>query len=84
MSDHKIAVDNGTPYRLGVDIVLGPRHVCGPRNSVVQHLLGNPVTPSDLLTDTSEWGWWSASDPLEHRPPELWVDKLHDPVGGDW
>ena len=56
----------------------GHRHVFGPRDSAIRYLLGQPVTNRDLLTDQSEWGDWGTGGPLEHRPPELWADLVHD------
>ena len=56
--------------------------VIGPRTSAIKTLLGERVTDAEVLTDLSEWGVWSNSGPLECRPPELWVDRVHDAVGG--
>ena len=58
--------------------------VFGPRASAIRHLLGETVSEADLLTDASEFGVWSRGGPLEYRPPELWVDQVHDECGGDW
>lgn len=29
-------------------------------------------------------GTWSGNEPLDTRPPELWIDLVHDECGGDW
>jgi hypothetical protein len=58
--------------------------VLGPRKSAIRCLLGETVTVGEFVTDLSEYGLWSDAGPLEHRPPEFWVDQVHDACGGDW
>ena len=55
--------------------------VWGPRNSVIAGLRGT-LTEDQWLADTSEWivfGPWTPWRDLH----ELWVDKIHDYVGGE-
>lgn len=71
---------------MGAVSALAPygRGVIGPRTSALRHLLGEDVPDSDVLCDMSEYGLWRDGGPLDTRPPELWADKIHDHVGGDW
>lgn len=57
--------------------------ILGPRNSAVRALRGEEVSAMDMVTDRSPWGVWCDDGPLEERPPELWVDRIHDATG-DW
>ena len=68
-------IDDTPMFRIG-------RDVFGPRASVMRHLLGETVTETDVLTDTSEFGWWPGSYTGIARPPELWVGQIGDFVGG--
>lgn len=56
--------------------------VFGPRTSALRALQGETVTEAELLIDLSPLGVWSDTGPLEYRPPELWVDQVHDACGG--
>lgn len=64
----------------------------GPRNSIVAALLdespawniGEPI-PDSWLTDFSPWAvapYRMTWDAIRDDWPELWVDRIHDHVGG--
>lgn len=55
-----------------------PGAVVGPRASVIRHMRGERVTVNEFATDHSEWGIWTDTGTLQHRPPELWVDQIRD------
>lgn len=65
-----------------VDRVLSGDAVLGPRTTSIRHLLGQPITETEQLTDMSEFGLWGDYGPLATRPPELWVDRVHDAAYG--
>lgn len=52
--------------------------ISGPRDSVVNHLLGIPVSAEEWVTDTSEWVVFDRSTYDWREWPELWTDKIHD------
>lgn len=52
----------------------------GPRNSVVRILNGEDVSIAEMVLDRSEFV--DARFLYFHEMPELWVDNVHDHVGG--
>ena len=57
----------------------------GPRNYVISVVRGENPTEDDFLLDTSPWVYFDyrlAKWPYLIDWPELWVDKVHDSVGG--
>jgi hypothetical protein len=58
--------------------------VLAPRATAMRILAGGHVTEAEFVTDSSEYGVWHDGGPLERRPPEFWVDQVHDACGADW